>query len=116
MLAYEHGRPGERYLLGGDDMALSEVFAVIARAAGLSPPRLPVPWSMAYAGARVADAGLRLIGREPQLLVLDEVRAGRTPHLFDDSKARAELGYVSRPGADALADAARSAIAGHESG
>jgi dihydroflavonol-4-reductase len=111
VLAFERGRTGERYLLGGDDMALSEVFAVIARAAGLSPPRLPVPWSVAYAGARVADAALGLIGREPQLLVLDEVRAGRMPHLFDDSKARAELGYVSRPGADALADAARSAIA-----
>jgi dihydroflavonol-4-reductase len=114
VLAFERGRPGERYLLGGDDMALSEVFAVIARAAGLSPPRLPIPWSVAYAGARLADAGLRLMGREPQLLVLDEVRAGRMPHLFDDSKARAELGYVSRPAADALANAARSAIASHD--
>jgi dihydroflavonol-4-reductase len=114
VLAFERGRPGERYLLGGDDMALSEVFAVIARAAGLSAPRLPIPWSLAYAGARVADAALGLMGREPQLLVLDEVRAGRMPHLFDDSKARAELGYVSRPGADALADAARDAIASHD--
>jgi dihydroflavonol-4-reductase len=114
VLAFERGRPGERYLLGGDDMALSEVFAVIARAAGLSPPRLPVPWSLAYAGARVADAALRLMGREPQLLVLDEVRAGRIPHLFDDSKARAELGYVSQPVTDALAEAARSAIASHD--
>jgi dihydroflavonol-4-reductase len=115
-LAFERGRPGERYLLGGDDMALSEVFAVIARAAGLSPPRLPVPWSVAYAAARLAHAGLGLIGREPQLLVLDEVRAGRMPHLFDDSKARAELGYVSRPVAEALADAARSAIASPDDG
>jgi dihydroflavonol-4-reductase len=111
LLAFERGRPGERYLLGGEDMAMREVFAAVARAAGLSAPRLPVPWAAAYAAARVADAVMRPLGREPQLLVLDEVRAGRLPHLFDDTKARAELGYVSRPGAAALVDAARDALA-----
>jgi dihydroflavonol-4-reductase len=109
-LAFEHGRAGERYLLGGENMEVREVFAIVARAAGLSAPRLPVPWAVAYAAARIADAGSRPLGREPQLLVLDEVRAGRLPHLFDDSKARAELGYVSRPAADALADATRAAL------
>ncbi|MBV9004836.1 MAG: hypothetical protein JO181_09270, partial [Solirubrobacterales bacterium] len=44
-------------------------------------------------------------------LVPDEVRAGRLPHAFDDAKARAELGYVSRAAAGALAEAARSALA-----
>jgi len=70
-----------------------------------------VPWTAAYAGARLADAALRPVRREPQLLVLDEVRAGRRPHLFDDAKARTELDYVSRPAVDALAEAARSALA-----
>jgi dihydroflavonol-4-reductase len=112
VLAFEHGQTGERYLLGGDDMTVREVFAVIAQAAGLPAPRLPVPWTAAYAAARVADALCRLIGREPELLVLDEVRAGRLPHLFDDAKARAELGYVSRPAIEVLAEAARCALAG----
>ncbi len=111
VLALERGRSGERYLLGGDNMTMREVFAVIARAAGLTAPRLPVPWAAAYASARLLDAALRPIGREPRLLLRDEVRAGRVPHLFDDSKARAELAYVSRPAADALAAAARSALA-----
>ena len=72
-----------------------------------------MPWPAAYAAARIADIILRPLGREPQLLVLDEVRAGRLPHLFDDAKARAELGYVSRPAALALAQAAHSALADH---
>jgi dihydroflavonol-4-reductase len=110
VLAFERGRPGERYLLGGEDMTMREVFAVIAHAAGRPAPRLPVPWIAAFAAARVADAALRPFGREPQLLVLDEVRAGRLPHLFDDTKARTELGYTTRPAADALAQAARSAL------
>jgi dihydroflavonol-4-reductase len=111
VLAFEHGGPGQRYLLGGENMTMREVFAVIARAAGRSAPRLPVPWTAAYAAARLADVALRPLGREPQLLVLDEVRAGRLPHLFDDTKARTELGYVSQPAADALAHATRSALA-----
>jgi dihydroflavonol-4-reductase len=109
-LAFERGRPGERYLLGGENMSMGEVFAVIARAGGLPVPRLAVPWTAAYGAAWIANAVLRPFGQEPSLLVLDEVRAGRLPHMFDDSKARRELGYTSRPGADALAQAARSVL------
>jgi dihydroflavonol-4-reductase len=113
--AFERGRAGERYLLGGDNMTVREVFAAIARAAGLPAPQMPVPWIVAYASALVADATLRPLGREPKLLVPAEVRAGRLPHLFDDRKARAELGYASRPADDALAEAARSALVTHAS-
>ena len=91
-------------------MPVREVFAVIARAAGRRAPRVPVPWAVAYAGARAAGAVLGNRGGEPELLLLDEVRAGRLPHSFDDTKARAELGYTSRPAAEALADAARIAL------
>jgi dihydroflavonol-4-reductase len=103
--AFEHGRTGDRYLLGGENLSMREVFALIARAAGRSSPRVAVPWCAAFAAARVADAALRPFGREPSLLVLDEVRSGRLPHLFDDAKARAELGYISRPASEALAGA-----------
>jgi dihydroflavonol-4-reductase len=112
VLAFERGRAGERYLLGGEDMAIRDVFAAIALAAGLSPPRVGIPWVLAYGAARVADAVLRPAGREPKLLLLDEVRAGHLPHRYDDSKARAALGYVSRPGSEALAEATRSVTAG----
>jgi hypothetical protein len=53
---------------------------------------------------------LRAVGRRPSLLVLDEVRLAREPMTFDDSKARRELGYGSRPAAEALAAAARAAL------
>jgi hypothetical protein len=92
-------------------MALSEIFSIIARAVGHAPPRLGLPWSAVCPMAWIVDAVLRAVGREPQLLVLDEVRTGRVPHLFDDSKARTELGYVSSPAAHALAAGARDALA-----
>jgi hypothetical protein len=51
-----------------------------------------------------------LAGREPELLVLDEIRLARLPMTFDDTKARRHLGYASRPAATALAAAARAYI------
>jgi dihydroflavonol-4-reductase len=105
VLALERGRAGERYLLGGENLPMRDVFAAVAPAAGRAAPRVAVPWPAAYAAARAADAALRPLGREPSLLVLDEVRLARLPMAFDDAKARAELGYDSRPARLALAAA-----------
>jgi dihydroflavonol-4-reductase len=105
-LALEHGRGGERYILGGDDLWLRDAFALALTALGRAAPRLAVPWSATYLAAVLADAAGRLIGREPRLLVLDEVRLARLPLFFSSAKAREDLGYVSRPAADALAAAA----------
>ena len=110
LAALEHGRRGRRYLLGGENLSIRAVFAAIAAAAGVPAPRVPVPWTLAFAAAGITGPLLRALGREPELLELDAVRAARLPHLFDDAKARAELGYTSRPAAEALAVAARDAL------
>jgi len=109
VLAFERGGSGERYLLGGENLSLRDVFATVARAAGRTPPRFGVPWALAYGAARAGDAALRLVGREPSLLVVDEVRLARLPMTFDDARARGELGYESRPARQALDGAARAA-------
>lgn len=106
LLAWEHGRSGQRYLLGGENLSMREVFAAIAQAVGRRAPAVPVPWSAAYAAAWVAARAVR----DPGMLVLDEVRVARWPMLFDDSLARRELGYSSEPAASALARAARAAV------
>jgi dihydroflavonol-4-reductase len=110
VLAFEHGHAGQRYLLGGENMAMRDVFAAIATASGRAAPRVPIPWSVVYAAARASDPAFRLLGREPKLMKLDEVRVARWPMTFDDRLARQELGYTSRPAATALADAARAAL------
>jgi dihydroflavonol-4-reductase len=111
LLAFERGRSGERYLLGGENLSLREVFAIAAQAAGRPPPRIGVPWALAFGAARAGDAALRLIGREPSLLVVDEVRLARLPMTFDDARARRDLGYTSRPPQKALVAAAQAALA-----
>jgi dihydroflavonol-4-reductase len=110
LLAHERGRPGERYLLGGENLSMQEVFAIVASAADRPAPRSAVRGALASAAARAADLALGVFGRKPSLLVLDEVRLAREPMTFDDSKARRELGYRSRPAAEALAAATRAAL------
>jgi dihydroflavonol-4-reductase len=84
VLALERGRPGERYLLGGVDLGLRELFAAIADLAGRPRPRIAVP----HSGIRIA-AALGLVNRNEAILA-------RTSAYFSWAKAELELGY--RPG------------------
>jgi dihydroflavonol-4-reductase len=105
VLALQRGCAGERYILGGDDLSLQEAFAIVARRAGRRPPRLPVPFPVALAAAHAAALASRITRREPELLVLDEVRLARLPLWFSSEKAKAELGYAPRPARQALEEA-----------
>jgi dihydroflavonol-4-reductase len=93
VLALDHGRPGERYLLGGVDLTLRELFASVARLAGRPRPRIPVPHAAIRAGA-----ALGLINRNEAILA-------RTPAYFSSAKAERELGYRPGPVEPALARA-----------
>lgn len=106
-LALEHGRSGHRYILGGDDLSLHDLFATAAAAVGRPAPRLGLPWPPVYGAAVVVDAIAHLRGQEPQLLVRDEVRLARLPLYFSSDKAKRELGYDPGPAAQAVAAAAR---------
>jgi dihydroflavonol-4-reductase len=105
VLALERGRAGERYILGGDDLSLQDAFALIARLAGRRPPWIPVPYAVALGAAHAAALAGRVTRREPELLVLDEVRLAKLPLYFSSEKARRELGYAPRPAAQALGEA-----------
>jgi len=106
LLALERGRPGERYILGGENMSLRQAFGVVARALGRQPPWVPVPWAAVYAAALGAERVGALLRRPPHLLVLDEVRLARHPLFFSSEKARRELGYAPGSAAAALGAAA----------
>jgi dihydroflavonol-4-reductase len=99
-LALEHGRAGERYILGGVDLTLQELFGAIAHLAGRSAPRLRVPQVAVRAGAL-----LRLVNQ-------NEARLARLPAYFSSAKAERELGYRPGPVEPALARAVAEALSG----
>jgi dihydroflavonol-4-reductase len=84
LLALDLGRSGKRYLLGGANLSLRELFSAVAELAGRPRPRLGLPYSAARALARTG-----LANRE-------EVALARLPMWFSSAKAEQELGY--RPG------------------
>jgi dihydroflavonol-4-reductase len=104
LLAAEHGRIGERYILGGDDMSLAEILTEVTRAVGRRPPSLKIPYAMILPIAAGAEMMARLTGREP-FTTLDGVRMSRKKMYFSSAKANRELGYAPRPARAAIVDA-----------
>jgi dihydroflavonol-4-reductase len=120
MLAAERGASGRRYILGGENVRFTELFAGLARVAGLRHALLPafrpaMPAGGFWAIASVAELGHRLTGKPPQPS-FEFVRMFRLCWFVSSARAEAELGYRCRPLAETLADAfawhaARSRVA-----
>jgi dihydroflavonol-4-reductase len=91
ILAAERGVAGERYLLNGIALTLSEALALAAEVAGVQRrPRL-LPRAVALPAASVAEAGFRLARREPPVC-REMVRTLLHGHRYDGSRAERELG------------------------
>jgi dihydroflavonol-4-reductase len=105
LLAAARGAPGERYILGGEDMALRDILGSIAGLVGRRPPFVRLPRGAVYPVAVVAEAWARMTnGREP-MVTRDGLRMSRKLMFFSSDKARGALGYAPRPAREALADA-----------
>ena len=106
LLAYERGTAGERYILGGEDMSLREILALIAALVGRKPPRVRLPYGLVLPIAYLAEGYAALTGRSGRI-TLEGVRMSRKLMFFSSAKAARELGYRSRPPVEAFADAIR---------
>ncbi|HEX2570623.1 MAG TPA: NAD-dependent epimerase/dehydratase family protein [Polyangia bacterium] len=105
ILAAEKGRRGERYILGHQDMSYHDAMHLIARVAGVRPPRFRIPRPLATALGLIGDLQERLLGREP-LINSISVKYGYFPgYRFTSAKAMRELGYRPGPLEPAITDA-----------
>jgi dihydroflavonol-4-reductase len=104
LAALQRGRIGERYILGGENVLLSQMLADIAGLVGRKPPWLRFPRHAIWPLAIGAEAVAHFTGREP-FVTRDALRMAAYRMFFDDTKARRELGYTSRPYREGLADA-----------
>ena len=102
--AFERGRIGERYILGGENMTLHEVLVQICRLAGRAPPRIRMPHAALLPLAYASETLARLTGRGTRVTV-EAVRMSRKHMYFSSAKAARELGYGWRPPAAAFEDA-----------
>src|SRR6185437_4757396 len=84
--ALEKGRPGERYILGGENLTLKQILDKMAAMTGLLSPKMKVPHGVAMGFAYFDEVfSGRLLGREPRATV-EEVRMGKKKMFASSAK------------------------------
>ena len=91
--AAERGRVGETYILGATrgNLSLTEIGRLLSELTGRRPPRVRVPYALAWCGAACMETVARLTGGAPRV-PLTAVRMARKRMYFDPAKAIRELG------------------------
>lgn len=101
LLAAEHGRPGERYILGSENLTLEQILNRLALIANRPAPTMKVPYALAYATGVITTTWANVTGREP-IAPLEGVRMARKTMFVTHAKAARELGFSPVPADAAL--------------
>jgi dihydroflavonol-4-reductase len=97
LLAMEKAVPGERYILGGENLTLKQILDKLAAITGLPSPKLKLPYAVAYATGVVDTLVSGTIMRREPRVTLDSVRMGRKKMFITSAKAERELGWNPGP-------------------
>jgi dihydroflavonol-4-reductase len=106
LLALEHGAVGRSYILGGENVSMERLLGLLADCTGLPTGRKFPRRLGLWAGFASQMVEGRLLHREPHV-PLEAAQMSMTKMIFDDSRAREELGYTSRPTREAVESSAR---------
>jgi dihydroflavonol-4-reductase len=104
LLACEHGRIGERYILGSENMTLGEILKQLAAITGRKAPTVELPYFVAWTAGVVTTVWAQLTGMPPRA-PLEAVRMAKKKMWVSHEKAARELGYAPVPAREALSDA-----------
>jgi dihydroflavonol-4-reductase len=101
LLALEHGRPGERYILGSENLTLAEILGALSRITARKAPTARLPYAVAYCAGVCSTAWANVTGMPPRIPI-DAVRMARKKMWVTHEKARRELGFQPAPAEIAL--------------
>lgn len=100
--ALQRGRPGERYLAGGENLSMDAIWEMLAGLTGKPMPSWRAPYALALAVAYADEIRCRFDRKAVPFAPLEGVRMSRESMYADSSKAQRELGYRPTPARDAL--------------
>lgn len=106
LLAHQHGKTGERYILGGDNMTLLQILQTIDDITGLKRNRTNIPIPVMLPLAWIMEKIALITNTEPRA-TLDSIHMAKKLMYFSSAKAERELGYRHRPAVEALQDAVK---------
>jgi dihydroflavonol-4-reductase len=104
LLAFEKGKIGERYILGGENLSLQTILDIICELSGKKPPSIKLPHNLILPVAWCMERWADISKKEPRATV-DEIRMSKKLMYFSSNKAHRKLGYQSRPAKEAIKDA-----------
>ncbi len=104
LLAFEKGKIGERYILGGENLSLQTILGIICELTDKKPPSIKLPHNLILPIAWCMERWADISKKEPRATV-DEIRMSRKHMYFSSDKAVKELGYQFRPAKEAINDA-----------
>lgn len=105
--AWLHGKRGERYILGGQELTYREYIDRVARVVGVNPPRRRLPYPVAWIGGKAGDLLEVVSRRETTVNSMSVGYAFTDLYRYRSDKAVRELGYVVAP----IEPAIRNAVA-----
>jgi dihydroflavonol-4-reductase len=97
------GRPGERYILGGENLEWEDVHRIVADLCGVEPPSVTAGHAALYIAAAAEELRAQISGRPPLTTRTQASMIGRY-YWYSSAKAR-RAGYVARPPRNAIAEA-----------
>ena len=92
--AWLHGKRGERYILGGQELTYRDYIERVARVAGVDPPRRQLPYPVAWVAGKAGDLFEVVTGRDTTVNSISVGYAFTDRYRYRSDKAVRELGYV----------------------
>lgn len=104
--AFEKGKTGECYILGGENLEMHELFEIIADVAGIKPPRFAIPDAAVLAAGALGSAYGTVTNRRPRI-TMEMARNSCIGSYYSPKKAVTELGLPQTPVREAVEDSYR---------
>ena len=101
LLALERGLPGERYILGSENLTLAQILEALARITGRKAPATRLPYAVAYCAGVCSTVWAEMTGMPPRVPI-DAVRMARKKIWVTHAKAQRELGFQPGSAENAL--------------
>ncbi len=105
LLAEARGKVGEKYILGCENVSLSQIFGLLSEVSGVPAPRCKLPYTPVLLLSYLNEFWATHISGKPPRMPLAAVKMARKFMFFDNSKAVRELGLPQTPVQEALAEA-----------
>lgn len=104
ILAAQKGRVGERYILGSEDLCLSQLLQILEDLTGISMPQKRIPYWLAFSFSILEEFWADHVTHQPPSAPLTGVKLARFYADLDTTKAKQELGLICRPISHSLLD------------